>query len=133
MHIENIYTDPLLKYPLSSDENSEIDKVWDFLDIFTKPYIYLTDYRNHLITTIITKPLEGSSDIFCKNDFNLYTSTILFDRDLYETIMHDPENKSIMNIRIPQFYYQQDYGFPNLNFMVYSFGDKEDWINRINK
>ena len=82
---------------------------------------------------IITKPMEGSSDIFAKNNFNLETMTILNDKNLYEKIMSNPLSLRNHDIQVPEYYFQLDYPFPNLNFMTYSFGNKEERINRINK
>lgn len=60
------------------------------------------------------KRMEGSADIFFKNQFNLYTSIIFFERDLYEQMMINPDK--IINISIPGYYYEYDYPFPNLNY-----------------
>lgn len=60
------------------------------------------------------KKIEGSSDIFYKNKFNLYTATVLSNRGLYELVMQNPQR--ILEIEIPEFYYEYDYPFPNLNY-----------------
>ena len=60
------------------------------------------------------KKIEGSANIFNKNPFNLYTATVLFNRNLYESVMENPEK--INNIYVPEYYYEHDYPFPNLNF-----------------
>ena len=77
------------------------------------------------------KKQEGSSEIFSKNKFNLYTSVVLFNRNLYENIMKLPEN--IKNIYIPKYYYEYDYGFPNLNFCKPFIQTKNFRILKINK
>jgi len=100
---------------------------------------YYRSFINKLILVdydekkIITKQMEGSADIFRKNYFNLYTFKILFDRDLYEKIMSDPYNIVKMKIDMPKFYYQYDYGFPNLSSATYMYGGKDYRLNRINK
>ncbi len=243
MDITNIYTNKILKYPLTNNEYNNIDKVWNFLLLFKNKYIYLKDYRKYIIKTIkkqytvdefylyetitnklfwnlrwmiyplymyhnmsnkeyikfiknnyddkshiphsilqckvqkyidnedmdnklfnndtyinstyynsfinkliivdkvkkiiISKQLEGSSNIFSKNYFNLLTMTILFNRKLYEHIMKSPykliSKHFIDRLLDHTHYYQLDYGFPNLNMCVYTFGTKEDRINRIKK
>ena len=189
--IENIYQDKRLKYPLTDEERSQVEKVWDFARVFIQPYIFISDYRENVIREIrakytpeqfyqyenilnkmfwnlrwllfplwldpnmsedkyykyietygdhkkipyslllcnfesyednddlksklkknpifestyyrsfinklvmidqknkliVTKPIEGSSDIFAKNYFNLMTMTILFNKDMYEEYM----------------------------------------------
>ena len=68
-----------------------------------------------------------------KNYFNLYTTYILNDRKLYENIMKDPYSLKKKKIKIPEYYYEPDYAFPNLNYCVYKFGSKKDRMNRILK
>lgn len=236
--ITDIYSSPLLKYPLTKDEKNKINNVWEFIDAFKGNTLNTTDYRINLIEiirkkydtkefyeleTIATKmfwnlrwllfPLwifpdmtineyiqfvankyenyiaipnslllveydsytnyynmqcrtnatktlernyqrssinkliivdkdnniiyskeaEGSSDVYARNYFNLLTLTILFERMLYEQIMRQPYLVRSMNIHIPEAYYQMDYGFPNLNTMVFDFGNKEHKLNRIKK
>lgn len=60
------------------------------------------------------KKIEGSSMIFSKNKFNLYTSIVLLNKKLYEMVMMDPIK--IKSISVPEYYYQYDYPFPNLNY-----------------
>lgn len=240
MPIEDIYRDTLLKYPLTIKEFFKLDKVWEFAQIFQKPYIFITDYRNYIIKeiqkkytlnefyeyeailnklfwnlrwllfplwykpnmdndeywnfieekpyygdfyqipeslllcscahysdiqdlkkkvkesklfegtyyrsfinklilidqetkVIYTKPIEGSSDIFAKNYFNLMSMTILFNRDLYEKIIQNPYGAKDMKLEYSNYYYQYDYAYPNLNYCVYSFGTQEQRRDRINK
>jgi hypothetical protein len=75
--------------------------------------------------------MEGSSHIFTKNYFNLLSTMILFDRQLYEKVMRNPFYIVDHNIKLSDYYYQYDYPFPNLNYCIYSFGTKEDYLNRI--
>lgn len=220
------------KYPLSKQEENKMDKVWEFIKIFRKPYIYITDYRNYLIkkirkkytpeefqlyesiankllwnlrwviaplvvnsklfreeynnqlksqieiplsllkctkipyTTsedldkklknpdlymnnyyssfinkiimvdennhiIYHKLMEGSSHIFDKNKFNLLTFTILFNKKLYMEIMRDPYEIKNKDIELSEYYYQYDYGFPNLNLCTYNFNTLENQLYRI--
>ena len=218
----NIYTNSKLKYPLTDNEYNDIDDVWQLIDLFAKPFIYVTDYRNYLIDiipkkydidkfyyletianklfwnlrwaifsenkdydksaqiipksltqcndikyenstdliqklktidlnnfyrsfinkliiidnpnkTIYYKDMEGSADIFCKNEFNLFTLTVLFNRELYEKVMLSSQSYKKLGIELSHYYYQYDYGFPNLNCCVYDFGDEVTKKNRISK
>jgi len=234
--MKDIYTNSGLKYQLNDNEYKNIDKVWELINIFNKPFICITDYRNYLIKkikkkytveefyflesiinklfwnlrwlmfplfvkpklnneeydafvsnnyddykeipdslllcnkisydgeddldkklksislnsdtyyrsfinkliivdkvskVIFNKKMEGSSEIFSKNFFNLYTMTVLLDRKLYEKIMGDPYVAKSMHIELSSYYYEYDYGFPNLNYCTYSFGDEEYRINRV--
>ena len=52
MKIKNIYSDALLRYPLTSNEISKIDKVWEFSELFNKEFIFIADYRRYLIKKI---------------------------------------------------------------------------------
>lgn len=231
------YRDKILKYPLTNQEYEILDKVWEFIDIFNKNYILVSEYKNYLINTfgkyspeefmllesianklfwnlrwllfplwitpdmsendydkfiknnynkinelpyslllckcekytntqdlenkltnheifnttyyrsfinkiimidksnktIITKEFEGSSNIFSKNYFNLLTIFILFNRKIYEAVMKDTYNFKNHKITLPEFYFQYDFGFPNLNFCTYSFGTEKDRLDRIKK
>ena len=232
--INDIYKSVLLKHPLSEIETNLIEKVWDFIKIFKKTFLYISDYRSYLIKkikkkytieqffiyetivnkmfwnlrwilaplflnknlnqeeyfrkynnlkeipnslllckkityinksdlkiklkninlllnnfyrsfinklifvdkknkVIYSKEMEGSSEIFSKNYFNLYTITILFNRNLYEKIMSYPIIIQLEKIKISHFYNQSDYGFPNLNFCVYNFANDKNKIKRIEK
>ena len=228
----------LLRYPLNDTENKNIEKVWEMIDIFKKPYLYVTEYRKYLIKKVIKdytieqfyeyestinkllwnlrwlifplftnndmtkdeyynfiknnynnnegipkslslcesikyndlndldnklrniyeyldiyyrsfinklviiddvnkvihyKKMDGSSDIFSKNFFNAYCMMVLFDRELYEKIISDPYIIKKETIELSNYYYQYDYGFPNLNFCVYEIGNKDYRINRVKK
>lgn len=215
-----------LKYPLTNQEIKDLDKAWEFLNIFKKPYIFVSDYRDYLIKkinekynvdtffyyenilnklfwnlrwaiypywieehenskidnlpnslllcdqikydtdgelekiikdaklnlknyyrsfinkliivnkqdkTVYIKNMEGSSDIFSKNYFNLFTMSILFKPKLYEKIMENPEIIKKENVELSKYYFQYDYGFPNINYCTYSIGDDNVKKDRIKK
>lgn len=124
----------------------EAEKFKDENDLDKKlkknPFFESTYYRsfiNKLVIidkknkTIFIKPIEGSSHIFGKNYFNLLTMTILFDKELYEEIMTKPYTIKYKHVKLSEFYYEYDYGFPNLNFCTYQFGSEEDRQRRIKK
>ena len=92
--------------------------------------LIIIDYESKII---YNKEMEGSATIFSKNIFNLYTMTILFNRKLYEKIMNKPFTLKKHKIKLSNYYYQYDYGFPNLNYCVFSVGTNEYKINRIKK
>lgn len=77
------------------------------------------------------KKIEGSCEIFNKNKFNLYTSVVLFNRNLYELVMANPEK--IINTCTPEYYYEYDYPFPNLNFGRPFIQTEEYRMKRINR
>lgn len=77
---------------------------------FINKLILINDVQNEYYY----KRIEGSSPIFSKNSFNTVTGYLLFNRQLYENIMSDP--RKIMYVKIPAYYYQYDYAFPNLNY-----------------
>lgn len=215
---DNIYNNPIFKYPLSSNEINQLGAVWKFIKVFNKPFLYLTDYRNYLIKKINKmytleefylyesiankllwnlryillnqfnvksmeeiskckqikyknssdldekikridsylgnyyrsfinkliivdqsnhiihyKKMEGSSNIFQKNEFNLLSMYIFMNRKLYEKIIYDPnEYKKIMN-ELPEYYYQYDYAFPNINLCCYKIGIDDSRKYRIKK
>ena len=95
--------------------------------------LVIVDKKNKYL---MVKPMSGSSHIFSKNYFNLLTIEILFDKKKYEKIMKNPYSikydKFIRKV-MESHYYQLDYGFPNLNYCTYTFGTKEDRMNRIRK
>lgn len=106
-------------------------------------YINTTFYRsfiNKLVIidkqnkNLITKPMEGSSDIFSKNYFNIMSFQILWSKRTYTEIMSNPLLvRDVSVVHEPHFYYQFDYGFPNLNYCKYQIGSDDDRINRIKK
>lgn len=99
--------------------------------------IYYRSFINKLIIVdkdnkrIYYKKMDSSSYIFNKNEFNLLSLTILFNKELYEGVMNDTIN--INNIELPKYYFELDYCFPNVNCCKYNLGSKDDWINRIKK
>lgn len=92
--------------------------------------LIIVDTQNKFI---LTKPMEGSSHIFGKNYFNLYSMMILFNMSLYHEIMRRPYAIRNLPVQLSDYYYQYDYGFPNLNFCTYQFGTKKDRLERIKK
>ncbi|MBA43178.1 MAG: hypothetical protein CMF62_04105 [Magnetococcales bacterium] len=70
---------------------------------------------------IMLKAMEGSSSIFSKNYFNLLSVRIFTDRKLYEKVMKNPFYITENDISLPEFYFQYDYPFPNLNLCEYNF------------
>jgi len=121
------------KYTDSKDLENKIENNKIFSSVYYRSYInklIIVDKKNKII---MSKPMEGSSVIFDKNYFNLLTMTILFDRELYEKIMKNPFTLKNTKIQLSNFYYQYDYGFPNLNFCTYKFGTKKDRLDRIKK
>lgn len=77
--------------------------------------------------------MEGSANIFNHNKFNLLSMYIFINRDLYERVIQDHKQyKNIMD-NLPEYYYQYDYGFPNINLCCYNFGIDEDRKYRIKK
>jgi hypothetical protein len=67
------------------------------------------------------KDMEGSSPIFSKNYFNLLSVRIFTDRTLYEKVMKTPFYIVNNDITLPEFYFQYDYPFPNLNLCEWNF------------
>lgn len=120
-----------LKYDDDLDE--KIGEIISNNDTYYRSFINKIIIVDKANKTIYNKKMEGSSDIFSKNSFNLYTMTVLLNRDLYERVMSDPHNIKNLDIELPHYYYQYDYGFPNLNYCAFNVGDKEFKLNRINK
>jgi len=52
MLITNIYNNNLLKYPLTIEQYNKLEKVWEFIKIFKRQYIFITDYRKNVIRKI---------------------------------------------------------------------------------
>ena len=130
----------LCKVEKYTDDNDLKNKLYNN-DVLMKDNYYrsfinkliIIDKKNKLL---ISKPIEGSSTIFSKNYFNLLTATILFNRKLYEKIMKYPYSvkyQKFIRKLLDSHYFQLDYAFPNLNYCVYTFGTKEDRIDRIKK
>lgn len=55
MIISDIYKSQLLKYPLNDKEAEMIEYVWDFLKVFKRRFIFISDYRRHVIKKIRKK------------------------------------------------------------------------------
>ena len=121
----------MVKYKNEQDMNNKIKDVYDKHMNFYRSFINKIIMVDKQKKCILIKPMEGSSNIFSKNYFNLLTFTIFFDRDLYEKTMNDPYNTKYSEIILSEYYYQYDYPFPNLNCCVYSFGTKKDKMKRI--
>lgn len=118
-------------YDNSEDLDNKIHGIIDDIGLFYRSFInklIIVDKENR---KIYYKKMNSSSYIFEKNQFDLLTLTILFNRRLYEGVMSN--NINIKDIELPQYYYQLDYCFPNVNCCKYNIGSKEDWINRISK
>lgn len=122
-------------YPYK-DNNDLSDKLKNNVLLDTN---YYRSFLNKLVIIdkqkkiIIKKSMEGSSDIFEKNRFNLLTWTILSNKESFENVVTDPYNIKYYNIILPEHYYQCDYPFPNINPCVYSFGSENDKRVRIKK
>lgn len=119
--------------------------------VYDKSFLEKNYYRSFINKLIIVnkenkkvykKEMEGTINFLIENEFNLITTIIFFNREIYENIIkkilsnNNKEiereiNKIIKNK--PQFYYQLDYFFPNINYCCYSTGDKNEWIKRIKK
>ena len=126
----------LLCDKIKYDNDDDLDKK---IKNITSCNTYYRSFINKLIIidkdnkVFYHKKMEGSSEIFSKNFFNLYTTMILFNRDLYEKIMRKPIRVKKYKIELSNYYHQYDYCFPNLNYCVYSIGDDEYKIDRIKK
>jgi len=80
---------------------------------------------------VYLKKIEGSSEIFGKNYFNLLCATILSDRNLYEEIMKDPYTIKDRKFTLPEFYYEHDYAYPNMNYCAYQIGTTKQKMDKI--
>lgn len=49
MKLKNIYSDTNLAHSLTDAEHNKIDKVWDFIQLFNKEFVFITDYRRYVI------------------------------------------------------------------------------------
>jgi len=112
----------------------------DLLKALTQIKLKETYYKSFINKIIIVdekyiyhKSMEGSSSIFSKNYFNLLTLSILFKRNLYEQVMKDPFVIKNKTTKLPKYFVQFDYGFPNMNTCAYSIGSKDDHMTRIKK
>jgi hypothetical protein len=131
-----------LSYCLTLCEIKKYDTSEELNNIINENKIKNVYYRSFINKLIIIdekqkiihlKKMEGSSDIFSKNYFNLYTMTILFDKALYDQIIKDPPIIKSINVKLSKYYYEHDYGFPNMNYCTYSFNTDEQKMKRIKK
>ena len=58
MIINDIYTNKILKYPLSDKELERVNNVWKFLELFKEAEVFVTDYRKKIINNIRKKYTE---------------------------------------------------------------------------
>ena len=121
-----------LGYQNDEDLNTKIKNI-NAGDTYYRSFINKLIIIDKVNKIIYHKKMEGSSDIFGKNIFNLYTMTVLFNRKLYEKMMSDPYGEKKHKIELSNYYYQYDYGFPNLNYCVCSIGNHESRMDRIKK
>lgn len=122
------------KYPAGYTRRDIKNMLRNNDDTFYRSFINKLVLVDKSTNTIIIKPMEGSSDIFSKNYFNIMTFHILFSKSTYEAVMEEPFLvKSMSTLQPSHFYYQFDYGFPNLNSCRYSIGTYEDKLDRIRK
>jgi len=122
-----------IKYTNSSDLDEKIRKIEGYLGNYYRSFINKLIIVNQQDHTIYYKKMEGSSNIFNQNKFNLLTMYIFMNRRLYERIIQNPkEYKEIMD-DLPEYYYQYDYGFPNINLCCYRIGIDDNRKYRIKK
>jgi hypothetical protein len=119
------------------DNNQDCDEIISSHNIFDSTF-YRSFINNMVLIDkskkiIYIKQNEGSSIIFSKNYFNVYTYNILKNRKLYEKIINNPLLIKKINIDIPDHYYQCDYGYPNMNMCCYNFGNEQIRKDRIMK
>jgi len=115
----------------SDDEKDAI------INIFLKNNTYYRSGINKAVIVdkqhnkIVTRPTEGSSNILQKNSNNARLGQIIQNRKLYEKIMNNPHSYDYKKIKIPEFYYEFDYAYPNLNLSFYKDSDKKSKMSRI--
>ena len=111
--------------------------VWNYCCIFLKNNTYYRSGINKAVIVdkqhnkIVTRPTEGSSNILQKNSNNARLGQIIQNRKLYEKIMNNPHSYDYKKIKIPEFYYEFDYAYPNLNLSFYKDSDKKSKMSRI--
>lgn len=137
--IEKLYWD--MRNKLSIPNNKPNYETYDISELSQvklklKNDTYYRSFVNKLINIddkenkIYYRKMEGSAKILNKDNFNLLTMTILLDKDLYYKIMN---NKiSVSEVKLPEYYIELDYGFPNLNFCKYMIGTEEFRKKKIN-
>lgn len=123
----------IIKYDNILDLDNKIKKLYLNLDNFYRSFINKLIIIDKDKQLIYYKNMEGSSHIFSKNNFNLLTNTILFSKKLYKIIMTNPYLIKNKIIELPHFYFEKDYGFPNLNYCAYNILSDNEKKDRINK
>lgn len=105
---------------------------------YKKDNIYYRSFINKMFLIddenkyIYIRATEGSLEGLKKNELNLIISKIFFDDNEYEKFIKN-SNKIPEKIKLPKYYYEFDYGFPNLNYSAYNIGSKEYKIKKIQK
>jgi len=124
-----------ISYLNSADLDDKLYKIVEEIGTYYRSFINKLIIVDKSNKKIYYKKMDGSSIIFEKpSNFNLLTLSILFDRKLYEEIMSKPINKKeLKQIELPQYYYQLDYCFPNINCCQYNVGTDEERMERIRK
>ena len=46
------YKNKYFRYKLDDKEIKMIDEVWDFMEIFMKKFVFISDYRNYIINKV---------------------------------------------------------------------------------
>lgn len=122
-----------IKYTNTNELDEKIKKAEAYLGTYYRSFInklIIVDKKDH---SIYYKKMEGSSSIFHQNKFNLLTMYVFLNRELYEKVMQNPIiYKEYIEI-LPEYYYQYDYGFPNINLCIYKIGIDDDRQYRIKK
>ena len=122
-----------VSYNNEDDLDKKLKSAHEYLDIYYRSFINKLIIVDRDDKKIYYKKMDGSSNIFAKNYFNVYCMMILFDRKLYEKIMKNPYVIKNKEIELSNYYYQYDYGFPNLNFCKYQIGSVQSKLDRIKK
>lgn len=113
----------------------DTDELKQLIEQIKSSQIYYRSFINKLLMIdpikkiIYVKKMEGSPHIFYHNYFNLLTSHIMSNRELYEHVMKDPYTVLRSSIipelyKLPKYYFELDYPFPNINFCVYQLGNE---------
>src|SRR5437868_2724292 len=80
-----------MEYPLNDNEYNKLDLAWEFLNLFTKPIISVSEYRRALINNIINKydiDTFGELEIICEK---LLWNLINKVRQIYENTNQEYE------------------------------------------
>lgn len=117
--VEKMFWDLKGKTAYLFDTDSSYNKystIDEALEKFYEDNSYRSAINKQILITdddIYYKPFEGSSPILVQNEFNNYLWCAMQNPEIYNKVMNDP--KSILILETPKYYFQQDYGFPNLN------------------